>query len=254
MSSVSSFGVGKGSFGEVFFFQKVRRCFTPPSVRNFRSAFFLGGGGGLVQWLSPLFSWTFSRFSVVFSHFQSLSIIFSHFQTLSVTLSRSKTQELIDNRKVGKTTLDKGRGLQDSKDQILESCLDPPSCRYEFRAFLPCMIRSEKLLNESFPNFSNFRPEFCPEFCSEFCPNFSRTFRASFRGRWRPEKFTKNPRHFSMQNSQANTKKLFTKVFWRARKVMYDRVLPEDYTPARKDYIHKFLFLELPFPEKLHFT
>ena len=45
-------------------------------------------------------------------------------------------------------------------------------------------LRSEKLQNESFPNFSNFRPEFCPE----FSPNLSRTFRASFRGRRRPEK------------------------------------------------------------------
>ena len=60
--------------------------------------------------------------------------------------------------------------------------------------------------NESFPNFSNFRPEFCPEFCSEFSPNFSRTFRASFRGRRRPEKIHQNPHHFSIQNSQANTK------------------------------------------------
>ena len=31
--------------------------------------------------------------------------------------------------------------------------------------------------------------------------------------------FTKNPRHFSMQNSQAKTKKIFTKFFWRADKV-----------------------------------
>ena len=81
------------------------------------------------------------------------------------------------------------------------------------------LVRSGKSQNESFPNFSNFRPEFCPEFCSEFSPNFSRTFCASFRGRRRPEKFTKNPRHFSMQNSQANTKKIFTKFFWRAGKV-----------------------------------
>ena len=66
------------------------------------------------------------------------------------------------------------------------------------------------------PNF-----QFCPEFCSEFFPNFSRTFRASFRERRRPEKFTKNPRHFSMQNSQANTKKIFTKFFWRAGKVRF---------------------------------
>ena len=59
-------------------------------------------------------------------------------------------------------------------------------------------VRSEKLQNESFPNFSNFRPEFCPEFCSEFSPNFSRTFRASFRGRRRPEKIhQKSPPFFN---------------------------------------------------------
>ena len=76
--------------------------------------------------------------------------------------------------------------------------------------------RSGNLQNESFPNFSNFRPEFCPEFAS----NFPRIFRASFRGRRRPEKIhQKNPRHFSMQNSQANTKKIVTKFFWRAGKV-----------------------------------
>ena len=34
------------------------------------------------------------------------------------------------------------------------------------------------------------------------------------------KKFTKNPCHFSMQNSQANTEKIFTKFFWRAGKVM----------------------------------
>ena len=65
-------------------------------------------------------------------------------------------------------------------------------------------FRSGKSQNESFPNFSNFRPEFCSEFCSEIFPNFSRIFRASFRGRRRvgdQKKFTKNPRHFSMQNS-----------------------------------------------------
>ena len=59
-------------------------------------------------------------------------------------------------------------------------------------------IRSGKLQNESFPNFSNFRLEFPPEFCSEFSPNFSRTFRASFRGRQRPEKIhQKSPPFFN---------------------------------------------------------
>ena len=36
------------------------------------------------------------------------------------------------------------------------------------------------------------------------------------------KKFTKNPRHFSMQNSQANSKKKSTKCFWRAVKVTKD--------------------------------
>ena len=53
------------------------------------------------------------------------------------------------------------------------------------------------LQNESFPNFSIFRPEFCPEFCSEFSPNFL-SFRASFCGRRRPEKIhQKSPPFFN---------------------------------------------------------
>ena len=35
------------------------------------------------------------------------------------------------------------------------------------------------------------------------------------------KKITKNPLHFSMQNSQANTKKIFTKFFWRGGKVTF---------------------------------
>ena len=35
------------------------------------------------------------------------------------------------------------------------------------------------------------------------------------------KKFTKNPRPFSMQDSQATTKKLFTKCFWRAGRVKF---------------------------------
>ena len=40
-----------------------------------------------------------------------------------------------------------------------------------------------------------------------------------FVGNGDQKKITKNPRLFSMQNSLANTKKLFTKCFWRAGKV-----------------------------------
>ena len=35
------------------------------------------------------------------------------------------------------------------------------------------ILRSEKLQNESSPNFSIFRPEFCPEICSQFLEEFS---------------------------------------------------------------------------------
>ena len=58
-----------------------------------------------------------------------------------------------------------------------------------------------------------------PEFCSEFYPNFSRSFRALFPGRRRHTNFTKNHRHFSMPNPQANSEKTSTKVFWSADKV-----------------------------------
>ena len=40
-----------------------------------------------------------------------------------------------------------------------------------------------------------------------------------FVGNGDQKKFTKNPRHFSMQNSQANTKKILTKMFWRGGNV-----------------------------------
>ena len=64
---------------------------------------------------------------------------------------------------------------------------------------------------------------FVPNFAPNFAPNFSRIFRRvfvlRFVGDGEQKKFTKNPRHFSMQNSQANTKKIFTEFFWRAGKV-----------------------------------
>ena len=64
---------------------------------------------------------------------------------------------------------------------------------------------------------------FVPNFAPDFAPNFPRIFRGlfvlRFTGDGDQKKFTQNPRHFSMQNSQPNTKKLFTKFFWRAGKV-----------------------------------
>ena len=56
--------------------------------------------------------------------------------------------------------------------------------------------------------------------CYEALPNFRGYFVFRFVGDGDQKKFTKNPRHFSIQNSQANTKKnLFTKFFWRAGKI-----------------------------------
>ena len=37
-------------------------------------------------------------------------------------------------------------------------------------------VRSDKLQNESSPNFLNFRPEYCPEFCSDFFSIFFEEF------------------------------------------------------------------------------
>ena len=62
-----------------------------------------------------------------------------------------------------------------------------------------------------------------PNFAPNFAPNFPRIFRGLFALRFvgdgDQKKFTENPRHFSKQNSQADTKKRFTKFFWRAGKV-----------------------------------
>ena len=66
---------------------------------------------------------------------------------------------------------------------------------------------------------------FVPNFAPNFAPNFPRIFRGlfvlRFVGDGDQKKFTKNPRHFSMQNSQANTKKIFIKFFWRAGRVTF---------------------------------
>ena len=78
-------------------------------------------------------------------------------------------------------------------------------------------VRSEKWQNESFPNFSNFRPEFCPEFCSEFFPNFSRTFRASFRGRRRTEKIHQKSLPFFNAEFPSKHGKNIHKIFLESR-------------------------------------
>ena len=86
---------------------------------------------------------------------------------------------------------------------------------------------------KSSPNYSNFHAEICPECCSEFSPKVFEEF--SFFVSWETETFTENPRHFSMQNFQANSKKKSTKVFLRTGKlrkrvhIKVPRVDPQDF-------------------------
>ena len=86
-----------------------------------------------------------------------------------------------------------------------------------YRIWFGPILRSEKLQNERSPNCSNFVPNFSPN----FAPNFPRIFRGvfvlPFVGNGDQKKFTKNPRLFSMQNSQANTKINIHKMFLESR-------------------------------------
>ena len=80
-------------------------------------------------------------------------------------------------------------------------------------------LPSEKLQNESSPNFSNLCPKFCPGFCSEFSPNFSRIVRALFRGKRRSEKIHQKSPAFFNAKFPGKLEEKSTKVFWRAGKV-----------------------------------
>ena len=112
--------------------------------------------------------------------------------------------------------------------------------------FTPCLnvpnffgkkkFRSGKLQNESFPNFSIFRPEFCPEFCSEFSPNFSRTFRASFRGRRRPEKIHQNSPQFFNAKFPDKHEKNIHKILLESRQSKNSRIPIRPPPPTSADF------------------
>ena len=95
---------------------------------------------------------------------------------------------------------------------LLTPCLNAPKSWAKFLGQKSCRTKVSRI-------FRIFVPNFAPN----FAPNFPRIFRGlfvlRFVGNGDQKKFTKNPRRFSMQNSQANTKKIFTKFFWRARNV-----------------------------------
>ena len=80
------------------------------------------------------------------------------------------------------------------------------------------IVRPEKLQNESFPNSSDFRSQFLPWILLRIFPEFFEDFSCFVS--WETEtrkKFTKNPHHFSMQNSQAKTKKNIHKILLGSR-------------------------------------
>ena len=107
------------------------------------------------------------------------------------------------------------------------SFLTPKPSFPDFGDFDPCTLSQplkpllgEKNRRTKVPRiFQIFGPNFAPN----FAPNFPRIFWGVFVlrvvGNGNQKKFTKNPHHFSMQNSQANTKKIFTKSFWRGGQV-----------------------------------
>ena len=82
------------------------------------------------------------------------------------------------------------------------------------------MIKVRKAAERKFPEFFDFLSRIFPRILLRIFPEFFEEFSCFVS--WETEtrkKFTKHPRHFSMQNSQANTKKKITKFFWRAGKL-----------------------------------
>ena len=92
-------------------------------------------------------------------------------------------------------------------------------CENFFARHIAHLVRSEKLQNESSPNFSNFAPTF-PQLFKGF-------FVLRFVGNGDQKEITKNPRRFSMQYSQANIQKNIHNIFWRAGVVTFGRFWPK---------------------------
>ena len=67
--------------------------------------------------------------------------------------------------------------------------------------------------------FFEFSSRILPRILLRIFPEFFEDFSCFISWETETRKIHKPPPHFSIQNSQANTKKLFTKFFWRAGKV-----------------------------------
>ena len=95
---------------------------------------------------------------------------------------------------------------------------------------------------------------FVPGLAPNFAPNFPRICRGlfvlCFVGNGDQKKFTRNPRHFSMQNSQANTKRKYSQnFFWRAGLCTYLRLeffcLHQEWPRQTMGEIHELFVLAL---------
>ena len=86
------------------------------------------------------------------------------------------------------------------RTQKVQSAVEMSRNRLLFNSF----FKSEKLQNESFPNFSNFRPEFCSEFCSEFSPKIPAIFQCKI------PRQTRNK--YSQNSSGEQAKKYFSEM------------------------------------------
>ena len=79
-----------------------------------------------------------------------------------------------------------------------------------------------KVAEQKLPEFFEFSFRILPRFLLRSFPECFEEFSCFVL--WETatsKKFTKNPRHFSMQNSQVDSKRKSTKVFWRVGKVTY---------------------------------
>ena len=102
-------------------------------------------------------------------------------------------------------------------------------------------LRPEKVAERKFPEFFEFSCRILPRILLRIFPEFFEVLR--FVGNGDQKKFTKNPRHFSMQNSQANTKNIFTKIFWRAGKVILSLQVSRDMKSIATGPLSKFILI-----------
>ena len=105
------------------------------------------------------------------------------------------------------------RGSQRSFQQIPTGLQQQKDSGSVAHGKVPAIFRSEKLQNESSPNFSNFRPEFSSKLSPSF---FRRNFQALFPGTETTKNSPKILALFQCQIPRQIRKNIFTTFFWRA--------------------------------------